>query len=477
MRRSRVRFPPWAPLSERNHQDDYFLFVRKFLYIAVLSLIGFTAPPSATAASSVIPAGGSWNWCNDQIVNGCIQSVTTTSPDGISTTYTTSTSLPSGLTVTIMCSVDMGQDCDSEKFDLTTSGPCTQKANWGSRPKVPDIQMDVDWTGKQNWQVAVTLSTGNFRPAFVIGHGTRATETRTDGDGTYTFILTVLIETHYSASPPLDLMSGPNWITGYQNWLKTAEATSAKEKTHVQIWPKDHLINVNKSSSGCNYYPFEGSWAEANAQGFSWSYSTSPQITSGQISSPNVLKFTASAPHYLPRSVADPLQPMPARVQVFLPTSYFTGLGYSSLNEVDTSIFSITTEDGQQTTPSVTKQERGALINLGLQHYSTPNPTLTFKPKSHTSSPAASTPSATSTPSVTLRASARVQNSRATLTVSLSKAQTYKIYRKVGSRLTLLKTVKGKRGTARLVFPHRRGSSYVVKSARGTTLKTLKPSN
>ena len=182
--------------------------------------------------------------------------------------------------------------------------------------------------------------------------------------------------------------------------LATAIASSQGDWVHNQIWPRDHLampanplsmpLSGNSSSSssstssttaptitGCRYYPFDGAWAEANAQGFSWSYS-SGNMTS---SVPNVLKFTAQAAHYLPQVSGQPLEVMPARVQVFLPVSYFSALGYQSLSEFNASSYSIATEDGQATTPTATIQDTGILINLGLQHYSSPNPSVTFVAK------------------------------------------------------------------------------------------------
>jgi hypothetical protein len=203
--------------------------------------------------------------------------------------------------------------------------------------------------------------------------------------------------------------------------LATAIATSQGDWVHIQVWPRDHLAkpaeplststpmpmpgNSSSSSSstsstiapaatGCKYYPFDGAWAEANAQSFSWSYS------SGNMSSsvPNILKFTAAAAHYLPQVSGQPLQIMPARVQVFLPVSYFSALGYQSLSEFNASSYSIATEDGQATTPTATVQDTGILINLGLQHYSAPNPSVTFVAKGEAVNRTTAMPATTAKP-------------------------------------------------------------------------------
>jgi hypothetical protein len=178
-------------------------------------------------------------------------------------------------------------------------------------------------------------------------------------------------------------------------WIKTAVATSEQDAAHIQVWPRDHLLRSSSSLNpifnnptttlpavpatpkGCQYYPFDGAFAEANASSFTWSYSsgnTSPNV-------PNVLKFMAQAPHYLPQVGNEPLRIMPARVQVFMPTSYFSALGYTSLSEFDATSYSVTTEDSQATTPTISVKENGILINLGLQHYSSPNPSVVFLPK------------------------------------------------------------------------------------------------
>jgi hypothetical protein len=246
------------------------------------------------------------------------------------------------------------------------------------------------------------MSMGDFRASFAIGHGTTSTQLIDDGDGTYTFILGATFDTTYTVIPPPDVLpsgptGGPTGMNKYYEWLKTAEATTASDSVHVQIWPRDHLLNSSLSAKGCFYYPFIGSWAEANAQGFSWSYSggaTQPSSSTDSTklaSSPNVLKFQANGPHYKKRTGSEPLELNPARVQVFLPTSYFTGLGYESLETFDATSYSVTAEDGQTTAPSLSKRSDGILINLGIKHYSAPNPTITFKNAGSTSTAQTST--------------------------------------------------------------------------------------
>ena len=367
----------------------------------LLTSIALAVPYSSVqAADSLMPPVGGWSWCSDTVKNGCIESVTTISPEKVETTYTSASQLPVGLRVSAQCSPNGPiNTCDTNRYLTRSDGQCAETPTWGGRYTTPSIEFDIDWPGKSGWQVRLRLSTGDFRTAFSIGYGTTTTSTTSDGDGTYTYINTVLIGKSYSASMPqsiIGLMGTPQYMPAYTEWLKTSVATSEKDAAHVQVWPRDHLLRqpsntisnsgpslnpttttIPATPTGCQYYPFDGAFAEANATSFSWSYS------SGSMSpgAPNVLKFIAQAPHYLPQVEGQPLQVMPARVQVFLPTSYFSALGYSSLTEFNQSSYSVTTEDGQTTTPTVTIRDNGILINLGLQHYSAPNPTVTIVSK------------------------------------------------------------------------------------------------
>lgn len=352
--------------------------------MVAMALAGtMTGGSNKAHAASTTPAKGGWTWCTDSVKNGCLEAVTTISPEGVSTTYTDRTQVPSDLNVSGTCTLNGGSGdfCNSNKFETTANNTCNQRADWAGGWTTPSVEMDISWPSKQGWSVKARFSTGDFRPAFLIGRGTRGTRISDDGDGTFTFELTTMIDTAYTGSIPSPKYSAP----GQQIPDTESIADSAVDSVHVQLWPRDHLIKTSSSGAPapCEWYPFSGAWAEANAQGFSWSYSSgSPALAgSGAPTAPNVLKFMAQAPHFKPRDGSKPLEVNPARVQVFLPTSYFTALGYATLDEFDASSYSVSTEDGQTATPTVTKRDDGLLINLGVSHYSAPNPTVTFKVK------------------------------------------------------------------------------------------------
>lgn len=392
----------------------------------------FTLSPSNShAAADTTVVAGAWAWCSPTVVNGCIKSVTTISPEKVETVYTDVSLMPRDLSYTIQCSIEPGGTCDGNKFESVSGGACTQKSTWPTTSiGIPDIQIDIAWSGKIGWRVKLELSTGSYQPAFTIGHGTVSAVTTDDGDGTFTYTFVAEIETTYTASPPSNLQM-PRDTIKYREWLATAEANSyTTDSVHVQIWPKDHLLNPYRNATGCFYYPFIGAWAEGNAQGFSWSYNTDGAAGASATAPPNKLYFSVYAPHYLPRVGTNDLAVMPARVQVFLPAAYFTALGYATLSEFDSSSYSVTTEDGQKVSPAVVEHDGGLRINLGVQHYSSPNPTIVFKSKNEITAvvvaPTATAAPGTSTSTKTVR---RSTQKSLTLLISLSKTgtKTYKV--------------------------------------------------
>jgi hypothetical protein len=417
--------------------------LRKFLALTLLTVSALVVSSSHTVrASSTTPPLGSWSWCTDVLVDGCIEAVTTVSPEKVSNTYTSAAELPVGLSVGANCSGNgPATSCDGNKFEDNADGVCVEKSSWAGGRTTPSIEIDINWTSRSGWEVSMRLSTGNFRPAFLIGHGTRSTQITSDGDGTFTFTFTSIIEFAYSA--PVS-----------QNAIPADIATFGRENVHVQLWPRDHLLSSYLTQpmgaprqigrGPCKFYPLSGAWAEANAQGFSWSYGT-PNFSSGPpaTDSPIASKFTfkASAPHYKPRVGSQALEVIQARVQIFLSTAYFRSLGYETVDEFDSNSYSVTTEDGQATTPTVTKLEGGLLINLGISHYSAPNPQLTFVVKGDSLT---TSDSLASTPALIRRTATTVPQKSPAKVFTLRKGQTAsssRIARELGISLKSAKKI------------------------------------
>jgi hypothetical protein len=449
--------------------------VRWCVATTLLSLSTFlVSTPNTVSATSLTPSLGSWNWCTDTVVNGCIESVTTVSPEKVTNTYMSAAELPAGLSVSARCSANgPSTSCDGNKYENNSDGVCVLKSSWAGGFTTPSIEMDVDWASRSGWEITLRLSTGNFRPAFLIGHGTRSTQITSDGDGTFTFTFTSIMEFAYSA--PLS-----------QNRIPAEIATFGRENVHVQLWPRDHLLSSYLTQpmgsptpigrGPCVHYPFSGAWAEANAQGFSWSYTPqNPLIGPPSTDAPiaNKLTFQASAPHYKPQVGSQPLEVISARVQIFLPTAYFRSLGYETVDQFDSSSYSVVTADGQSTTPTISKREDGLVINLGISHYSAPNPEVTFVVKGNS---LATTDVLKSTPPLVRTVSSSVPQTTTTKTFSTRKGATVsssRIARELGVSLkSARKIVLSVSGTSKKVC---RVSGQSVKAlGKGTCSVSLK---
>lgn len=417
--------------------------VRWCVAVTLLSVSTFlVSAPNTASATSLTPSLGAWTWCTETVVNGCIEAVTTVSPENVTNTYLSASELPAGLSVSARCSANgPSTSCNGNKYENNSDGVCVLKSSWAGGSTTPSIEMDVDWASRSGWQITLRLSTGDFRPAFLIGHGTRSTQITSDGDGTFTFTFTSVMEFAYSA--PLSPSRVPADIASY-----------GRENVHVQLWPRDHLLSsylTQPSGSStqigrgpCVHYPFSGAWAEANAQGFSWSYTPpNPQIGPPSTDSPiaNKLTFQASAPHYKPQVGSQPLEVIPARVQIFLPTAYFRSLGYETVDQFDSSSYSVVTADGQSTTPTISTREDGLIINLGISHYSAPNPEVTFVVKGN---PLSASDVLKSTPTLVRTVSSSVPQTAAPKTFSVRKGTTVsntRIARQLGVSLKSAKKV------------------------------------
>ena len=109
--------------------------MKRTLRIALATLVMsvFTLTPSRSlAAVDTTPTSGAWAWCSPTVVNGCVKSVTTISPEKVETTYTNRSLMPSDLSFTIQCSIEPGGTCDGNKYESVSGGACTVKSTWPS---------------------------------------------------------------------------------------------------------------------------------------------------------------------------------------------------------------------------------------------------------------------------------------------------------------------------------------------------------
>lgn len=125
-----------------------------------------------------------------------------------------------------------------------------------------------------------------------------------------------------------------------------------------------------------------------------------------------------------------------------------------------------TTTDDKAVTQSVTAKDGWVNVSVDGMHYSAP--TISAKFGLRSGSGLVSLPSASKT---VTRVAVKTRGSKATVTVTLTKKQRIKIYRKVGKRLTLLRTVSAKKGRNVVTTSYKKGWSFVVKDSKGKTIK------
>ena len=213
-----------------------------------------------------------------------------------------------------------------------------------------------------------------------------------------------------------------------------------------------------------------GTFISTNGMSQSWTFAA------------DTFKVNAVSPHFLPGGT----EMTPGFVKVWLPSSYLVSdRGYQSLTEITADRISLTRYK-QDAVPSVSIVNGGLLVDTGVVHFSDPEPTIrVLKAAEQVRSVLianndASTGGGTTSPGAIAGAPATVLQGnyvktvvsgiKATVTVTLEKAGTFTVYRKKGSKLTLVKKVSGKKGANKVVTPYLQGYSFVVKDAKGKAI-------
>ena len=221
-----------------------------------------------------------------------------------------------------------------------------------------------------------------------------------------------------------------------------------------------------------------GTFISTNGMSQSWTFAA------------DTFKVNAISPHFLPGGT----EMTPGFVKVWLPSSYLVSdRGYQSLTEITADRIALTRYK-QDAVPTVSIVNGGLLVDTGVTHFSDPEPTIrvlkaaeqvrsVLTANNGTSSGSGTTSggttsgattsggTTTATPANYVRTSA--SGAKATLTINLASAQTVKIYRKVGSKLTLLKSLAAKKGTNKYVTVYKTTYSFVVKDAKGKVIAPL----
>ncbi|MFM8601185.1 MAG: hypothetical protein ACKODP_03780 [Actinomycetota bacterium] len=361
----------------------------------------------------------------------------------------------------------------------------------GARPPTLD--------GIQDGAYRTVLRTGDYDPSYLFLTGKYDAYSVTKGaDGYFTVDLTAkptptagVVELNGSRAA-LDACEAGNWVTNCQS--------NSAYRRYI-------LASFMMSSDSAQRELMRGTWVSTNASIFSLGR---VDLVAG------VFDVTAKGPHYVPTdfgvagltqengrelapaffemyvtlpSIAKMLSQVAgkevtvemAKQAIADPSKVFEGT-------IDEATAGQITEKLQQLTMTV--GDAGLRVNFNLTHFSAPNPTLKVRTASAQqtlttllagsagggSTSGGSTSGGTTTGGSTTAAPAgnsvktTIKGIKATITVTLTAKGTFTVYRKVGTKLTVVKKVSGRKGTNTVVTGYLKGYSYVVKDAKGKTI-------
>lgn len=360
-----------------------------------LALIGSIV---TTGSKQVVQASGPWAFCSSLQSTNCIESVVVEAPGLAAVTHHSSDSLSTAGVL-----VDVG--CLSGSCTTSTSTAKIIEANRNNCAAISEtprpIYVTAQVPGHADHVVTLNLNTGTFEPAISVGTGIESTSSTRGDDGIWRLSLRMKSEVRAMTSLPSSIWSltGPEYDSAVKEFMKTAVADKTVVNSAVSIfpplvlrWMESGTLSTSGRVAQCELIPMNGAWMTANANGFEFGARTK----SVKSDIPWEFKFNASAPHMIKSGMLES-QPTsgfgiynhgpfsgtdlvnPAEMRMWVPDSYVRALGYASGSEM-LSAMTVTAEDGQPTSPSVVASSGGHQIDLGIAHYSSPNPTVSFSP-------------------------------------------------------------------------------------------------
>ena len=355
----------------------------KRFFLASILLLGLNSAVRTTHAADLQPPLGVWEFCTTDSQIGCIKKATITTPGAEAMVATTNSQVTAaGVTLRVECGIPANvglpaaNDCSS---DFPKTG-CTSTRVGGGLP-----QLGVSLAAETYpTRVQIEISTGAYKPRFGMGNGTRSMKVSANGDGTYTYVLDTTIDIiPHANNIPAEILallapgvSAAEYGARLSEWMSTAVADSNSIRAKMSAYATigHGLCDLN----------FEGLWFDANSQGFSLtglsggplscdvSQTQTPCITNTSL----VMSFGAGSPHYKQQAPGKELELNPARIVAYVPNRLLAVMGFTDPATFDARSFSVTTKDGQITAPSIERDAGGILVNLGVQHYSQPDPVL-----------------------------------------------------------------------------------------------------
>ena len=404
--------------------------IRNCLLLILLFLVLGVLP--TPQPSTVKALDGLWGFCTQEQPTACIKKIEVTSSEAVVTAIRSQQEADAmNVEFSVGCSTGPSGSCEGhptiKSLQTYVDGKCTTDLRLGLNR--PQMRISGGVRDHPTWKISIELNTGTFDPAFAIGHGiTRAVRTE-QSDGTFAFLWEAIPVIIGSGGVPNTLgtpASNPNYFADLRTALATSIADTAYYSSFSNVLPATQLFVGN-----CQLLPLAGAWYEANAGGTAMDWTKF--IASNTNVATGIFPIRAYAPHFikseslanaklgLPTYVYSPITTTTidettkivnsARIQMFFPKAYLTNLGYEKASDFDLSAVSVAVEDGPEAKPSFKIQDEGILLNLGISHYSAPNPTVTIlAEKSNTAVTVPATLTVVPKPTVTTKKTATAKS-------------------------------------------------------------------
>lgn len=353
------------------------------IFSTVVALIAgcLVSSSSATAEtiSALTPDTGAWPLCSTESQIGCIESFAIEGDDGVLRAVNITYPAADGPMVSVHCrsnSTNQSKcDVNAQTAVIGRVGPCGFQD-----PAL--LVITVSWQGHENRKYKLVIRTGDFESVFSHGNGISATENEKSESGSSKYTLNGFIDKLQSANIPSWLLLTVDEVK-LKEFFETATADSLSYRSIVYVHHASYLKMALPRTSICESAPMKGVWAEANGQyiGFSLQWNG---LTNAE---PMKLNFEARGPHYAFGTTPSENILVPARIRVFLPKTIIEYLGYGA-SEFNAAAIGVTTANNTQAIPQITAVSDGYIIDLGIAHYSSPDPVFTVlnknKPKLET---------------------------------------------------------------------------------------------
>ena len=370
------------PMGEAKIKRRAFLLPVLLVLAGVLVTTGHSGKtPSAIAEAipSLTPDAGDWPLCSTDTQIGCIESFTIEGDDGVLRAVNITYPAADGPMVSVHCrsnSTNQSKcDVNAQTAVIGRVGPCGFE-------NPAQLVITVSWQGRENRKFELVIRTGNFEASFSTGNGISATKNEKSESGSSKYTLYGFIDKLQSTNIPSSLLTTVDEVK-LKEYFETATADFLSYRSAVFVYHASVLKVTLPRTSVCESLPMKGIWAEANGQyrgfGLQWNGLENAE--------PMKLNFEARGPHYAFGTAPSENIFVPARIRVFLPKTMIEYLGYGA-GEFDTAAIGVTTANNTQATPQITAVSDGYIIDLGVVHYSSPDPVFTVlnknKPKLET---------------------------------------------------------------------------------------------